>query len=319
MSKERSELNRHNDDRLRLTGDRPKEHLADDRLGYARFAQSLARSIADLAPTEGIVLAVNGPWGSGKTTAVNMIVEAVGALQPSAPSGREILPIRFNPWWFSEQEDLVKAFFAELSASLDKKLSEKVGEGFRNVARRIASSRDLVVAGLGLVPGGSLVKDVTGAAIGAVGSLGGSDKSLSQLRDELAADLHGQDKRLLVIIDDVDRLPANEVRQIFRLVKSVADLPNVIYLLIFDREVAERAFEGPATISDPSGMRRSSRRPSTCRPFSASISTGSSSKASTSWRARWMSPIQRGGEMSSMTASLPGCARRAMLVGCSTP
>ncbi len=133
----------------------------------------------------------------------------------------------------------------ELSASLDKKFSEKVGEGFRNIARRIASSRDLVVAGLGLVPGGSLVKDVTGAAIGAVGSLARSDKSLSQLRDELAADLHGQDKRLLVIIDDVDRLPANEVRQIFRLVKSVADLPNVNYLLIFDREVAERAFEDP--------------------------------------------------------------------------
>ncbi len=34
-----------------------------------------------------------------------------------------------------------------------------------------------------------------------------------------------------------------EVRQIFRLVKSVADLPNVIYLLIFEREIAERAFE----------------------------------------------------------------------------
>ena len=67
------------------------------------------------------MLAVNGPWGSGKTTAVNMIVEALGDLQKDAPSGREIVPIRFNPWWFSEQEDLVKAFFAELSGSLDKK------------------------------------------------------------------------------------------------------------------------------------------------------------------------------------------------------
>lgn len=243
MSEAPSELPSHEDDRLRLTGDRPKQHLADDRLGYANFAQSLARSIADLAPTDGIVLAVNGPWGSGKTTAVNMIEEALGAMQQSVAPDREILPVRFNPWWFSEQEDLVKAFFAELSASLDKKLSEKVGEGFRKVARRIASSRDLVVAGLGLVPGGLLVKDVAGAAIGAVGSLAGSDRSLSQLRDELAADLRAQDKRILVIIDDVDRLPANEVRQIFRLVKSVADLPNVIYLLIFDREIAERVFK----------------------------------------------------------------------------
>ena len=180
-----------------------------------------------------------------------MIVEALGELRPSAPSDAEVVPIRFNPWWFSEQEDLVRALFAELSCSLDKKLSENVSEGFRKVARRLASSRDLVVAGLGLVPGGSLVKDVAGAAIGAVGAMAGSDKSLSQLRDDLAADLRGQHKRLLVIIDDVDRLPANEVRQIFRLVKSVADLPNVIYLLIFDREIAERAFEDPGNDLGP--------------------------------------------------------------------
>ena len=125
MSDESSGVDSHKDDRLRLTGDRPKEHLGDDRLGYARFAESLARSIADLAPTEGIVLAVNGPWGSGKTTAVNMIEEALGALQQNGPADRAILPLRFNRWWFSEQEDLIKAFFAELSASLDKKLSEK--------------------------------------------------------------------------------------------------------------------------------------------------------------------------------------------------
>jgi len=237
--------------RLQLSGDRPKEHLTDDRLGYANFAQSLARSIAGLAPTDGIVLAVNGAWGSGKTTAVNMIVEALGNLQKDVPTARKIVPVRFNPWWFSEQEDLIKAFFAELSGSLDKKVSEKVGEGFRKLARRVASSRELVVAGLGLIPGAGIVKEVAGATLAAVGQLAGDNQSLSQLRDELSDALRGQEKRILVIIDDVDRLPADEVRQIFRLVKSVADLPNVIHLLIFDRDIAERAFDDPANELGP--------------------------------------------------------------------
>lgn len=239
------------DERLQLSGDRPKEHLAEDRLGYANFAQSLARSIAGLAPTEGIVLAVNGTWGSGKTTAVNMIVEAIANLQKDAPPGREIVPIRFNPWWFSEQEDLIKAFFAELAGSLDKKVSEKVGEGFRKLARRVASSKELVVAGLGMIPGAGVAKELAGATLGAVGALAGDNHSLSQLRDELSEALRGQEKRILVIIDDVDRLPADEVRQIFRLVKSVADLPNVIHLLIFDRDIAERAFDNPANDLGP--------------------------------------------------------------------
>ena len=239
------------DHRLQLSGDRPKEHLTDDRLGYANFAQSLARSIAGLAPTDGIVLAVNGAWGSGKTTAVNMIVEALANLQKDAPSSREIVPVRFNPWWFSEQEDLIKAFFAELSGSLDKKVSEKVGAGFRKLARRLASSKELVIAGLGLIPGAGIAKELAGAALGAVGALAGDNHSLSQLRDELSDALRGQEKRILVIIDDVDRLPADEVRQIFRLVKSVADLPNVIHLLIFDRDIAERAFDDPANELGP--------------------------------------------------------------------
>ncbi len=206
--------------RLLLTADRPREHLADDRLGYARFAQSLARAISELAPREGIVLAVNGPWGSGKTTAVNMIVEVLDTIQQGLQNKGKILPIRFNPWWFSEQENLVKAFFAEVSGSLERKLSEKIGDGFRKIAHRIASSKDLVVAGLALVPGGALLKDPAGAAMGALGGLAKGDKSLSELREELAADLRTQDQRLLIIIDDVDRLPADEIRQIFRLIKS---------------------------------------------------------------------------------------------------
>ena len=40
---------------------------------------------------------------------------------------------------------------------------------------------------------------------------------------------------------DIDRLTPNEAILIFRLVKSVGRLPNVMYLLVFDRELAEKA------------------------------------------------------------------------------
>jgi predicted KAP-like P-loop ATPase len=140
---------------------------------------------------------------------------------------------------------------AELSASLEHKVSNKVAEGFRGIARRIASSKELVVTGLGMVPGVGVAKDLAGAALDTLEALAGNDRSLSDLRDDLSKALHEQDKRLLVIIDDVDRLPPDEVRQIFRLVKSVADLPNVIHLLIFDRAIAERAFVDPANALGP--------------------------------------------------------------------
>jgi hypothetical protein len=59
------------------------------------------------------------------------------------------------------------------------------------------------------------------------------------LHAELTAALAGQKTRFLIVIDDIDRLAPDETLLIFRLVKSVGRLPNVIYLLVFDRELAE--------------------------------------------------------------------------------
>jgi predicted KAP-like P-loop ATPase len=49
--------------------------------------------------------------------------------------------------------------------------------------------------------------------------------------------------KLLVIVVDIDRLSGDEVREVFRLIKSVADFPNVTYLLAFDREAVCRMHE----------------------------------------------------------------------------
>lgn len=49
---------------------------------------------------------------------------------------------------------------------------------------------------------------------------------------------------------------ADEVRQIFRLVKSVADLPRVTYLLVFDRDIAERALEAPSEADGPQWLEK---------------------------------------------------------------
>ncbi|MCD4650818.1 MAG: NTPase KAP [Candidatus Cloacimonetes bacterium] len=65
--------------------------------------------------------------------------------------------------------------------------------------------------------------------------------SIEKLFQQLSKALDQQNKRFLVLIDDIDRLSPNEALLVFRLVKSVGRLPNVMYLLAFDRELAEKA------------------------------------------------------------------------------
>lgn len=227
---------------MELDGDRPKLHLADDRLGYAGFSRAIADAIHGMVPSEGIVLAINGPWGSGKTSAVNMALEALEELQRGTDDGRRIEVVYFNPWWFSAQEDLVRAFFHDVAATLEHTgISKRVVDGLKAVGRRASGAKDLLLAGLELVPGGAVVKGVAGGALDLAGKAAGGGKSLAAERDALCDALRSQSRRVLVVIDDVDRLPPDEARQIFRMVKSVADLPNMIHLLVFDQDVARAA------------------------------------------------------------------------------
>lgn len=97
-----------------LDADRPLTDPGHDTLGYAPFAQQLAKSITQMASSEGLVLAVYGPWGSGKTTAINFIQHYLNEL----PEGQRPYVVQFNPWWFSGQEDLTLRFFSALNAEL---------------------------------------------------------------------------------------------------------------------------------------------------------------------------------------------------------
>ena len=65
--------------------------------------------------------------------------------------------------------------------------------------------------------------------------------SVSAKKQRLEEELLKFDGRVVVIIDDIDRLPNDQVRMVFQLVASLAKLPKINYLLSFDEEVVTRA------------------------------------------------------------------------------
>jgi len=204
-----------------LSADKPLDDPKDDRLRYAPFAEHLAESIYRMAPPEGLVVAIYGPWGSGKTTLLNFVVHY---LQQKPESERPII-VQFNPWWFSGHEDLTRYFFDRLQVVLSKvteKLRKKVA-----VFAKLISEASIPYASIG----GKIVAKLL------------KDKDLFELKTEIADALKGQQKRILVIIDDIDRLISDEIKQLFCVIKAVADFPNVVYLLAFDKKVVIKALE----------------------------------------------------------------------------
>lgn len=212
-----------------ISADRPLEDPKDDRLGYAPFAKNLAENICKMKHGEGFVLGIYAPWGSGKSSLLNFVAHYLNR----KPQEERPTIVRFNPWWFTGQENLAKEFFTQLLAVLGHK-------GRIRKIRLVTAALAERVAGLSRFDGG-----LSGMGIGVVSRwLMPKERDVFVLKEQLGSLLRKRGGKILVILDDVDRLADDEIRQCFQLIKSVADFPNVTYLLAFDREVVCDALRG---------------------------------------------------------------------------
>jgi len=211
------------DDRQEVTfsSDRPLKDPKDDVLGYSEFAKGLAAALDQMAPQEGFVVAIHGTWGSGKTTVVNFLCHY---LEESSSS---FTVVKFNPWWFQNREQLTRMFFDQLLVAAGK--DEKLNELRAQLADFGDAISDLPLPWVGLAGVGKFLRPKA--------------KDLSALKRELGSALEEAGKRFLILIDDIDRLHANETRQMFRLIKAVADLPGITYLVAFDRDVVAQMLD----------------------------------------------------------------------------
>ena len=169
--------------------------------------------------------------GSGKTSVVNMVAEALQEEEASTAV------LRFNPWLFGGPTDLMTRFFAELSSQL----GESSNEQLKAVVQALAEV-GAAFSSLSPYPG-------AGTAVGLLAWLArkwARPPSLLQERNRLKEALEALNSRIVVLIDDIDRLEASETREIMRLVRLTSDLPNLVFVLAFDSQrVAKSLDEDP--------------------------------------------------------------------------
>lgn len=131
---------------------------------------------------------------------------------------QDILIIKFNPWRFKDEDTLILNFFTSISNSLDKELKntkEKIG----NFLKTYGSITSVFNVDLSKI-GESL-----------------SDADIEQLKHRVNDFLKESNKKVVVIIDDIDRLDKQELFALFKLIKLTGDFTNTYYILSFDDEM----------------------------------------------------------------------------------
>ncbi len=190
------------------------------------LAESFARQILDSDASEGLVVGVLGPWGSGKTSFLNLVREHLKAEQ--------IPVLEFNPWMFSGTEHLVQSFFAELSVQLRFKpdLSD-IGESLERYGELLA-----VVPFVGAWAARGVAISRAARRIRKRQHRG---EGVEATRSKLRVALQQRQSPIVVVLDDLDRLSNSEIRDLFKLVRLNAQFPNLVYLVAFDWHRVEQA------------------------------------------------------------------------------
>lgn len=215
--------------KAQLSSDIPVTNPKQDAYGFAGFARNLAKAIRVTPSPHGLVMAINGPWGAGKSSLLNLVKFD---LQTIHENDCPII-IEFNPWWFNGHDQLASQLLSQFGVKLRNESATllKVGELMAEYSGALSKA-------VALTTGTPWIDKPVSALLKL---LKRKTKDVPQLKAEIAKLLQTSARRVLFIIDDLDRLTPDEIREVFKVVKALADFPNVIYLLSFDKRVVAEA------------------------------------------------------------------------------
>lgn len=196
------------------------------------FAQRIVTTILQQPLGECLVVSIVGPWGSGKTTVLEYVYEEISSR--TAKEGTcQIAP--FNPWRFAGEDVLLFELFDSLVKAIDpdesvlkpwQKFKEKLSKYSNSVATGAGVCADVKMPGSGQVVS-SLIQSFLPSDL---------RMKIDEVRIQAANYLREKGKRVVVLLDDVDRLDASDILLLFRTIKLIADLPNTTFVMAMDED-----------------------------------------------------------------------------------
>lgn len=252
-----------------FSDDRPITAEDQDRFGYDQIAQNLGQAIADLPKGVGVTIGIEGKWGAGKTSLTNLLVEKLMKFE-----GQSIRVFKFSPWLFPSSKSYAVEFLSALAAAIDKTpnnstVQERAFGSFVNATRGRQKSRNISLAdrvrhysaeimgiaasalklgekGKPALVGPRLIVEASANGLKSFKITESADSQKSGIITELKREA----TKYVVVVDDLDRLEPMEALEVMRLIRSIADFPNVVYVLCYDRDTLAHAVEEGLSITN---------------------------------------------------------------------
>lgn len=206
--------------------DKPINKKSEDILDFDIFSRNIVNMLRTVPKNESFNFALCGEWGSGKTSIMNLSIDVL-----EKESLYNI--VRFNPWNVIKKENLINEFFKQLKGVIyketnDKKILIKLSNYYKILFESIPNTSFLT----------NLFKSLSLKFLR-------NNQTITTQKEEIVNYLKNEysGRPILIVIDDLDRLTNDEICEVLKLIREIADFPNVLYYVLFERNQVVNAIE----------------------------------------------------------------------------
>lgn len=163
------------------------------------------------------VVGLEGEWGSGKSTVINLLKKKL-----SEENEKEnFITVDFDPWCFGSEEAMLSAMYDILvdgtGATIEPWIYKKYIKELSKIAIDASKNGSLLK---------SLFKNTKTPIV----------KDYQKVKDTIALWIKNGGKRVVFIIDNLDRTNSSNIILLIKLIGTAFKIPGVTYILAYDRE-----------------------------------------------------------------------------------
>ena len=219
--------------------DIPFKECVND-FGTERYVNGLIKFIENSSAP--ITIALQGEWGSGKTSMMTRLERALCSKEDS-----QIIGVNINTWEYSMMSSPEMTVY-KILAKLVRELTGENSDSKKKVSKIL---RGLYRGGreaLKMIPGVNVAVEMAKIPTDISVDEKDNDASLSELREELQQVINSRiadtgQRGVIVFVDDLDRLNPPVAVEILELLKNVFTLDNCIFVLAIDYDVVVKGLE----------------------------------------------------------------------------
>lgn len=224
--------------------DLPVVNKEDDIFEVSNYVNALSAFIKEC--TTPMTIAIQGTWGAGKTSLMNLIREELG---------NSVDSIWFNTWQYSQfnmEDELTLTLLSSLSEALEPEQSQR-----ENIGKSILSLASRTALKIGVSTASHFLGEEVGEALQDAGSEAKSiitknkEQDLSpvqavkvlkkQFQEAVLNKIGKSSKdRLVFFIDDLDRLNPGKAVEVLEILKLFLDCDKCVFVLAIDYSVVSQ-------------------------------------------------------------------------------